>query len=114
MELKLHTVSRDKVLYEAYAIYSDGTVTVKKDSRINIHLSAGYKPTATIQKLRDDSSVVDGDGVLLKDIPFDSLSTAASFVTGRTANGMIVWKTENGRYVRYALQESASEGEKHG
>lgn len=114
MELKLHTVSRDKVLYEAHALYANGTVTVKKGSRINIHLSTGYKPTATIQKLRDDSSVVDDDGVLLKDIPFESLSTAASFVTGRTANGMIVWKTENGRYVRYALQESASEGEKHG
>ena len=114
MELKLHTVSRDKTLYEANAIYVDGTVTVKKGSRINIHLSAGYRPTATIQNLRDDDSVVDSDGVLLKDIPFESLSTAASFVTGRTANGMIVWNTENGRYVRYTLQESASEGEKHG
>lgn len=111
MELKLHTISRDKVLYEATAIYVDGTITVKKGSRINICLSAGYKPTANILKLRDNSSIVDGDGILLRDIPFNSLSTAASFVTGRTANGMIVWKTENGRYVRYALQEIAPEGD---
>ena len=110
MELKLHTISRDKSLYEANAIYRDGTVTVKKGSRINMHLSAGYKPTASIQKMREDNTLVAGDGVLLQDILFYSLSTAASFVTGRTANGMIVWKTENGRYVRYALQELTTEG----
>ena len=32
------------------------------------------------------------------------LSTAACFVTGRTANGMITWKTADGKYVRYTLK----------
>ena len=40
----------------------------------------------------------------LKDIPFNSLSTSATFVAGRISNGMITWKTEDGRYVRYTLK----------
>jgi len=54
--------------------------------------------------LRNDENTVDKDGVLKKDISFESLSTAACFVTGRTANGMITWKTADGKYVRYTLK----------
>lgn len=112
MELKLHTISRDKQLYNADAVYADGKVTVKKNSRINITLSEGYKPTTTIKTLRENDKIVDGKGILLEDVTFDSLSTAASFVTGRTANGMIVWKTDDGKYVRYSLKQSKAKGER--
>ena len=33
--MKLHTIARDKTLYEATAEYKDGTVIVKKGSKIN-------------------------------------------------------------------------------
>lgn len=43
---------------------------------------------------------------MLEDVSFQSLSTAACFVTGRSANGMITWKTEDGKYVRYTLKKA--------
>ncbi len=103
MQLELHTVSRDK-MFEATAEYLDGSVTVKKGSRINLHYSAAFKPSDVVIEKLNDSSLVDADGVLLKDVTFKSLSTAATFVAGRISNGMITWKTPDGRYVRYTLK----------
>lgn len=105
MNLELHTISRD-ALYKATATYSDGTVTVHKGSFINLKYGSGFKPTAIVKALLEDRSVVSEDGTLLKDTKFESLSTAASFVAGRTSNGMITWKTEDGKYVRYSLKAS--------
>lgn len=105
MKLELHTKSRDGLLYEAKAQYEDGKVTVLRGSRINLNPGVAYKPSSTIAPILTDRSLVDADGNTLKDIEFHSLSTAASFVTGRTANGMIVWKTSDGKYVRYTLEQ---------
>ncbi len=104
MTLDLKTVSRDN-LYEATAIYVDGNVKVKKGSRINIHHGKGFKPSAVVKEKMNDTELVGKDGVLLKDVTFSSLSTAASFVAGRTSNGMITWKTSDGKYVRESLKE---------
>jgi len=101
--LEIFTKSRDG-LYEAKGIYDEGKVTVFKESRINNRASDNFKPSTLVKKLRNDENTVDKDGVLKKDISFESLSTAACFVTGRTANGMITWKTADGKYVRYTLK----------
>ena len=37
------------------------------------------------------------DFTLLKDVPFRSASTAATFVTGNISNGMRVWKVSPGK-----------------
>ena len=103
MKIDLHTVSRDN-LFEATATYKDGEVIVKKGSRINIKCGKGYKPLAIVKEKMGDRSIVDERGTVLKDISFSSLSTAASFVTGRTSNGMITWKTSDGKYVRETLK----------
>lgn len=102
--MKLYTKSRDGMLYEAKADYEDGVVKVNKGSRINRKNAKGFKPKKNIAAIREDETLFDNGCVLNKDITFNSLSAAATFVTGRTANGMIVWKTEDGRYVRFALQ----------
>lgn len=102
MRLELHTISRDG-LYEATAIYDDGNITVNKGSRINIHYGSGFKPSSVVKEKLNDTSLVGEEGVLLKDVTFSSLSTAASFVAGRTSNGMITWKTSDGKYVRESL-----------
>lgn len=57
-----------------------------------------------LQLRSNDALFEDGD-LLREDVTFNSLSTAATFVTGRTANGMIVWKTEDGKYVKHTLQK---------
>ncbi len=104
MKLILHTISRDKQLYNANAVYDSGTLTVLKGSKINTNGGAAFKPSQEVVSLLNDKSIVNDQGILLKDIRFNSLSTAATFVTGRIANGMIVWKTENGKYVRETLK----------
>ena len=104
MKLELHAISRDK-LFEARAIYDKGVVTVKKGSRINLSYGPGFKPSAPVKAMLDDKSLYSTDGVLLQDVTFSTLSTAASFVAGRTSNGMITWKTEDGKYVRETLKK---------
>lgn len=102
--LKLHTISRDK-LFDAKAIYEDGTVTVLKGSRIDVRNNPNFKPSNEVNAKRNDKTLVGEDGVLKRDVMFNSLSTSATFVAGRISNGMITWKTEDGRYVKYTLKK---------
>lgn len=104
-KLYLQTKSRDG-LYEATAIYNNGHVTVLKGSKINMLSNNGLKPDSDATNKRNNLSIVSSEGVMLDDITFPSLSTAACFVTGRSANGMITWKTEDGKYVRYTLKKA--------
>ena len=101
--MKLYTRARDGILYEAYAEYDNGVVTVKEGSKINRTNAPGFKPREKIAALRENDAIFKNEFYLRKDISFTSLSTAATFVTGRSANGNIVWKTENGKYVKYSL-----------
>lgn len=103
MKLEIHTISRDG-LYEATATYQDGPVVVKKGSKINICPGEKYSPAVDIKAKLDDPGVVNAAGIVLCDVEFTSLSKAACFVTGRSANGMITWKTADGKYVRYSLK----------
>ncbi len=103
MKLELHTVSRDR-LFDAKAKYEDGKVKVLKGSRINLGFSKAFKPSDIVKNAINDRDLVGEDGVLKKDIIFDSLSTAATFVAGRISNGMITWKTPDGKYVRETLK----------
>lgn len=101
--MKLFTKARDGVLYDAHAEFDGKTVVVKKGSKINRINAPGFKPKKTIAELRNNEALFDDSCLLKDDLAFSSLSMAATFVTGRIANGNIVWKTENGKYVRYSL-----------
>lgn len=107
--MRLHTIARDKTLYEAMAEYKDGTVIVKKGSKINRKESNGVKVKRAVEELRNDDSLFENECFLKKDIQFKSLSTAATFVTGHVANGNIVWKTDDGKYVKYALKSGGED-----
>ena len=104
MTLDLFTSSKEKE-YDAKALYSDGAI-VYKGSKINTNPSAGFTLSALVKKLLSDRTIVGSDGVLLKDVEFKSLSTAATFVIGRIASGMMAWKTIDGKYVRCILKEA--------
>jgi hypothetical protein len=106
VKIKLHTVSRDKSLYYANAIYENGKVIVHKGSHINLAHGENFKSQGLFAELFCNNKLIDACGNVLEDIEFQSLSQAASFVTGRIANGMIVWKTDDNRYVRYSLTQS--------
>lgn len=100
--IKIHTKSRDN-LYEAFGFYDEGIVTVIKGSRINNRINPKFKPPISVAVKLADRSIVDENGILRQDVQFKSLSTSATFVTGRISNGMIVWKTENGKNIRHTL-----------
>ena len=103
--MELYTKSRGNgIAYDATATYSDGIVVVKRGSKINRLSQPSYKMKGKPKTLRADDSLFENDCYLIKDIEFNSLSTAASFVTGRTANGKIVWKTQNGKALKYTLR----------
>ena len=102
MAIELHSKSRDG-LYNALATYEEGVVVVKKGSQINMANNKGFKPSLEVQDYRQNRQMVSDGGITLQDIQFNSLSSAATFVTGRVANGLIVWKTEDGAYVRKTL-----------
>ena len=107
--MKIHTKSRDG-LYEANGLYENGKVVVSLGSHINLRNAPKFTPPQSISKLRENRNFVNADGILLQDIAFDSLSKAATFVTGRIANGMIVWKTDDGKYIRYSLNGGDDNG----
>lgn len=102
--INLHTKSRDN-LYEATGVYDNGIVTVFQGSRINNRENPNFRPSKEVVEKLKDATLVGTDGVLKRDVTFNTLSTAASFVAGRVSNGMITWKTDDGKYVRYTLQE---------
>ena len=77
---------------------------VLKGSKVSddIAHSATFRGTKAIEKNR--VSVVK-DGVVTEDITFKSASTAANFVTGRSSNGLILWKDKSGRTLKDILSE---------
>ena len=65
--------------------------------------SEKFRGAKTIEKTR--AGVMNGC-VLLKDIPFKSASTAGNFVTGRSTNGLIAWKNEDGVSIKDLISRS--------
>jgi len=60
------------------------------------------------EKLIGDGTLVKKDGFywFTKDVEFSSPSAAAAVIEGGSANGLIEWKTEDGRVLK-ALDEGA-------
>ena len=102
MKLDVYLNSRNG-LFKAEATYNDGEVVVKKGSIINLNHGEKFKPNSMIMNLLNDSDIVDCTGVLLKNVEFNSLSAAATFVTGRVSNGLITWRTKDGKKIRDSL-----------
>lgn len=80
------------------------TMTVLKDSIVSSDIahSEKFRGTKTIEKNRQAYVV---DNVVVEDIIFKSSSTAANFVTGRSFNGLLVWRDEAGRTLKEILME---------
>lgn len=79
-------------------------MTVLKGSILSdsIANSVKFRGAKSIAKTRE--GVLKGR-VLQTDVPFTSASTAANFVTGRSANGLIEWKDEGGRTIKEIIAE---------
>lgn len=94
--MKVHISSRKKE-YEALGEFDISTreLMIFKGAKVSkdIANSKTFKGARTIERMRE--SVV-SNNVLQEDKKFKSPSTAANFVTGRSTNGLIAWKTEDG------------------
>lgn len=83
-----------KALHYAEALYDGDKITIQRGAKIN-PIDSFPKMSGAIKKMRCDRNVVSNEGVLLVDLSFESLSTAAQFVTGRSVNGYIAWRPDD-------------------
>lgn len=68
-----------------------GELIVKKGSVVSENI-AEFKATSKIQELRN--KYTDDNGIVQKDVTFQSASFAAAFVAGYSANGLLAWHVE--------------------
>ena len=93
--------------YNATAEFDPETksITVLKGSTVSkdIQYSEKFRGAAKIESLRKGTIK---DDTLIKNMDFRSLSTAANFVSGRSTNGLIKWKTSDGKKIKDYLSQS--------
>lgn len=101
--MKLYLTNRSNS-YKAFAEYDIETqqFVVKKGSRVSkdIAYSASFRGSKSIEKSRASFVSL---GEVTEDVVFKSPSTAANFITGRSSNGMIMWKDESGKTLKEIL-----------
>lgn len=104
--IKLYLVSKTKE-FSAESLYDISTkeMTVLKGSVISSFIASGmFRSAKTVEKQRKSSNVVNRK--LVDDIKFKSASAAANFVTGRSTNGLIAWKTDSGMTLKELLEHN--------
>lgn len=86
-----------KGLFVAKGTYSPKQTVVLKGSKISVIFSASkkFKGAPCVLAMRDNRLFVDEEGNVLQDCAFNSPSTAAQFVTGRSTNGYVAWRVDN-------------------
>ena len=73
----------------------DGVLTIRAGQYVAT--SEGKGLSETIRRMRDQYT--DDIGLVLEDVRFDSPSAAGQFVTGRSCNGWLAWKSGDGRSI---------------
>lgn len=90
--------------YNARAIYDNGKITVLKGSRIKEKSNSDYKRNKQALSYREDKTIVSKDLVLLKDVVFDSPSTASQFIVDSSRNGWKDWKNKDKQNLKEILK----------
>ena len=102
--MKFYLISEKKQI-DAVAEYdpSSGRFTVLKGSIVSANISdtGKFRSAKSVEKQRAEYVK---DCVVKKNIVFKSSSSAANFVTGTSTNGMIAWKTKDGKKFKEATQ----------
>lgn len=108
-ELLLHLkrkVKRSGLVAEASCKRTSEGFVVLKGSQIETMDSESIPPGI---KERRAKAKLDNNGVLQEDVLFSSPSYAAAFVIGGHANGLIEWKTSEGRTLKEIENSEASD-----
>lgn len=85
---------RCNVFAEGVYYPETGSILVKQGARVSEDIRE-YKSKAA-STVADARKEVVENNILIKDLLFKSPSGAAVFVTGRSTNGLVAWKDENG------------------
>lgn len=94
--MKIYFKNRSKSI-DAVGIVNDGSDwIVCKGSKVSMEESKTI--STRIASLRGTPGLIK-EGILQKDMHFNSASTAGQFVSGCSVNGMRVWKTKDGESV---------------
>lgn len=91
MELKCIIEAKRKKFY-AEGLFDGKGIKVLAGSKINLEGSKSLAFAKQVSKAKNDSSIVNDGGIVLKDVYFKSASTAAQFITGNSTNGLRAWK----------------------
>ncbi len=94
--MKLFLCSKQKdIEAQAYFDEQNKTFTVLKGSKVSAEVvtTGTFRGSNSILQARSEYVT---DRIVTRDVVFNSASTAANFVTGRSTNGLITWKTEDG------------------
>ena len=87
--------------YSATGEYDNASNRLKVDAGSivsdSISYSEKFKGAKTIERLRAQYV---SDRKVKEDVLFKSPSTAANFITGRSTNGFIAWRSEDGRTLK--------------
>lgn len=87
----------------AKGFVSSGGFTVVKDSVISDHVTPSFmiqgKTYFNLRNALQEDGVI-ADRVFVKDYEFNAPSAASAVVLGRSSNGQIAWKTEDGVILR--------------
>ena len=84
--------------YCVEGVYTFDKVIVKRGGKISSSFSDAIRGGNAAKKVRQDKMFVSDDYVLLQDCYFDSLSTAAQFVSGSSLDGYICWKIDTKKH----------------
>lgn len=104
MKIELFMKS-EKADYSAKGIYFDGKITVLKGSKIRKHNNNEYKRISQISDYRNNPDFVDNNMIVLKDIVFNSPSTAAQFVADTSRNGLLYWRSADNKKLKDILRK---------
>lgn len=91
---KIRVFTKGRTGYEAKGIFENNILIVLKDSKLSNQIAKTLP--VKVSQLRNNKDIVNENNILLRDISFNSASTAAGFVTGNISNGLRVWKLETG------------------
>ena len=100
-EIELHCTDNGA---KAIVIRTADSFVVKKGSILSDYFIHSFPKYA--KKKREHYQDIINNRSLLEDILFNTPTGAASFVLGRSANGHIEWKNEEGQTLRQLDEES--------
>ena len=104
MEIKVYFSLRDRSAY-ADAIYMGDKTIVKAGGKISKHFASYIRGGTFARKMRENPELVDAERNIIADCIFNSPSTAAQFVGGRSFNGYEAWKVEKHKNLGQYLKE---------